>query len=250
MPELLFLAKKIVSACLMPLPVGAIIILFALFLSWRAYHKTAKTLFGIAFIFIYLISAGPVAVLMTEALEHQYPKYDNQTVSYVLVLGGSHDSDPRRPISSLLSTESLARLVEGIRIYRLNKGAKLLLSGYNAGDPISNAEAMSRVALDQGVPIEDIVLARSVKDTAEEARHWAAFAKGESMALVTSAMHMPRSVFLFEQYDVQLFPSPTAYTTGSRGLSWKSWFPRANSLKLVERAWHEYLGLAWAKLRR
>lgn len=267
MPETLFLIKKIIGASLMPLPLGFLLLLIGGQLYARRHFLISKIIaFGVLLIW-YLLSLSPVASLLVEPLENQFPKYTNQAVSYIIVLGGYHHSDERKPISSLLSTVSLMRLTEGIRIYRLNAGAKLLLSGYKGRDKISNAEAMAKVAGALGVPSADIILATNTKDTGEEAQHWAQYLVNESSAmddqndkkpimtaLVTSASHMPRALFWFRDYlakqpKIKIVPAPTAYMTGAKtGLSWRSFVPSANALQVTEAAWHEYLGIIWARL--
>jgi uncharacterized SAM-binding protein YcdF (DUF218 family) len=253
--DVLFLIKKLISALLMPLPLGFVILLFAVFVFFQGYQRLAKGL-GIGVIFTwFILSLTPVSQLIAAPLEHKYPKYNNETVSYVIVLGGYHNSDERFPISSLLSKTSLMRLSEGMRIYRMNPGAKLLLSGYKARDVISNAEAMAKVAHAFDIPKEDIIMADQPKDTAEEAAYWAQYLnshllKNQHFALVTSAMHIPRSMYLFHNQGLQPIPAPTEFRTGGhQGLHWHSWFPNANSLTLTESAWHEYLGRTWAAMR-
>ena len=262
--DILFLIKKILSAMLMPLPFGFIMLFLALIILSLGYRRFAKGLGFSVLMFWYVLSIAPVAEFIASPLEYEFPKYQQQSVAYVIVLGGYHNSDERFPISSLLSQESLMRLSEGIRIYRENPGAKLLLSGYKFHDEISNAEAMSRVAQAFGVPEADIVIAPQPKDTAEEAAHWAHFLKAQQLkaqklagnnvnqnfALVTSAMHLSRAVYLFQYQGLQPIPAPTAYGTGGHhGTHWRDWFPSANALSLSESAWHEYLGKAWAIIR-
>jgi len=262
MPELLFFVKKVVSAFLMPLPFGGLLLLLAGVLFFRKHKTAAKALLIAVLMIWYVLSIAPTAQWLAGSLEYKYSKYENQGVNFVLVLGGYHRSDERLPLSSLLSQTSLMRLMEGIRIYKLNSGSKLLLSGYRGRDEISNAYAMKLVANSLGVPDKDIILAEQVKDTAEEAEHWVNVVQNRPFALVTSAIHMRRSVYLFEEafqkqlsvespLDEQLLiPAPTAFSgSGKQGFYWKSWFPSANNLSDVKAAWHEYLGLVWAKLQ-
>jgi len=253
--DVLFLIKKLISALLMPLPLGFAILLLAVLIFFQGYQRLAKGL-GIGVIFTwFVLSLYPVSKFIAAPLEFKFPKYNHQTINYVVVLGGYHNSDERYPVSSLLSKVSLMRLSEGVRIYRMNPGAKLLLSGYKGNDVISNAEAMAKVAHTLGVPKNDIVMAHQPKDTAEEAAHWAQFLnnnmlKSQHFALVTSAMHIPRAMYLFQNQGLQPIPAPTEFRSGGdQGLHWHSWVPRAGSLTLFESAWHEYLGKVWAVIR-
>jgi len=246
----------------MPLPFGGLLLLLAGILFLNKHKVAAKALLVAVLMLWYLLCISLTEDWLAESLEYQYSKYDNQSVNFVLVLGGYHRSDERLPLSSLLSKTSLMRLMEGLQIYKLNPGSKLLLSGSGGRDEISNAYAMKLVANSLGVPDKDIILAERVKDTTEEAAHWVKVVQSRPFALVTSAMHMRRSVYLFEQafkqqvlleapqYDQLLVPAPTAFSgPGKQSLFWRSWVPNAKSLSNVEAAWHEYLGLAWAKLQ-
>jgi len=142
------------------------------------------------------------------------------------------------------------RLTEGIAVYRQNAGSKLMLSGFKGRDQISNAEAMASVALEQGVPVSDIIMESEPKDTAEEAATWAGYLQAKRFALVTSASHMPRAVALFEYQGLKPIPAPTVFLSGGHhGFSWRSLFPSAGAINIVESAWHEYLGISWAKLQ-
>lgn len=256
MLEGLFIVKKIVAAVCMPLPLFFIMSCLALLMYWRKQLVLAKSLSILSGLFLYLISIQITGDTLANSLEAQYPRYQaDQVVPYVLVLGSAHYSDPEQPISSLLSSAGLKRLVEGVHIYRQNPGAKLLVSGYRFDDDISQALALKKVALHFGVPTHDIILAEQVKDTQEEAAYWIEFVKNESLVLVTTAIHMPRSLFLFKKEQEKqhflgpIYPAPADHIShNDNRLTWQSWFPSARNMHRVERVWHEYLGLLWAKL--
>jgi uncharacterized SAM-binding protein YcdF (DUF218 family) len=255
--EILFFLKKLLGLLLMPSAILFLILISSWFCYRSGFARCAKTLGLVSVISYYLLSTSPVANALLSSLESKYPAYKGQEVEYVLVLGGWHDSSPGKPISSILGSVSLNRLTEGILVYRSNPGAKLLLSGYKSVDSISHARAASNVAIALGVPEEDIYLAEDVKDTAEEARHWVEFVEGKALALVTSASHMPRSVYLFEkelkvrqESRDSLIPAPTNFLACHRNcFTWQSWIPRGYNLKRVDIAWHEYLGLIWARIQ-
>ena len=256
--EWAFLVKKIVAAFCMPLPMLILLLCLAGILYWRKKFLIAKSIGVFSIVFFYLISIQVTSNFFASKLEYQYPSYQkqkNERADFVLVLGSWHSSDSNQPISTLLSSSGLKRLVEGIRVYRLNPGSKLLLSGYRGGDEISHAQALKKVSRHFGVPESDMILAGEVKDTREEAEHWSNLAKGKNLVVVTSASHMPRSMYLFQQVkkaqglNVSLIPAPTDYISHKNTvLTWKSWFPSGHNISNVERVWHEYLGLLWAWL--
>lgn len=258
MLELGFMLKKVVTAFCMPLPLAALLLLLGILL-WR-FGRAAygKALVLLSLVFVYSVSIHPTAEMMAGYLEQQYPSYQQplaKPVDYVLVLGSTHITDAEQPITSLLSSTGLMRLMEGVRIYRLNPGAKLLLSGYSGRDEVSHALALKQVASYLGIPDKDMILEEGVKDTREEARHWVNVVQDKSLVVVTSATHMPRSMYLFKEavlesaYQPKIYPGPTDFISHQHSqLKWDSWFPSGKYLYRVERAWHEYLGLMWAKL--
>lgn len=253
-----FLLKKIIAAFCMPMSLAALLLLLGLLLWLSGRKRSGKALAWFSLAFVYVLSIQPTAESMAAYLERQYPSYqhsDQRSIDYVLVLGSSHVTNDAQPITSLLSTIGLARLMEGIRIYHLNPGAKLLFSGYSGRDELSHASALKRVANYLGVPEHDMLLEEGVKDTREEAMHWVSVVQNKSLVVVTSATHMPRSMYLFKQavrqsvYQPQIYAGPTDYISHEESvLSWDSWIPAGRYLYRVERAWHEYLGLLWAKL--
>ncbi len=245
-----FLLKKVLGGLLMPLPLGFLILVVALCLCWRGRRLIARILVVAVCGGWLLISLSPLANAILRPLEFAYPKYEGQAVDTVVVLGGYHASDARTPLSSLLSATSLNRLTEAVLILRQQPEAKLALSGYAGKDSMSNAAAMAKVAQALGVAASRIMLAEAPRDTAGEAAHWARTLKGQRVALVSSATHMRRAVFLFKQQGLRVIPAPTRYlSAGESSYSWQSWLPDGENIDKVEQAWHEYLGLWWAQLR-
>jgi len=77
--------------------------------------------------------------------------------------------------------------------------------------------------------------------------------------LVTSAMHMPRSVALFEHQGIEVIPAPTDYTVTREGLENLSSLdpqtllvnlvPNTSSLSLTTNVMKEYIGLMVYRLQ-
>lgn len=244
-----FFLKKLVGALLMPLPLGFMLLALGAVLVWRRWHKCGWVLIGGVLCAWFMLSLSPVVRPLMAPLEFRYPAYASQKVDAVVVLGGYHRSDARIPLSSLLSSTSLNRLLEGVLILHQHPSARLALSGYSGNDAMSNARAMAQVAEGLGLAPSRIMLAEGPKDTAEEAAHWAKVLRGQRVALVTSALHMPRAVYLFEQAGMRVVPAPTRYlSAGPSDYDWRGWVPSAHNLEYARQAWHEYLGLLWARI--
>lgn len=168
----------------------------------------------------------------------------------MLVLGGGHISDAELPITSQINNISLVRLIEGIRIYRKHTGSKLILSGGSGFDPIPNAKIMANIAMELGVNEKDIIVESKSKDTKDEAKLIKPIVDNKPFILVTCASHMHRSILMFKKLGMNPIPAPTGHKVKNRrSPSFGSFFPNALNLHKSERAFYEYLGILWAKLR-
>ena len=250
----MFLLKKIIAPFFFPLPLCFEILLIGLVLLWfTRKQKLGKIVVSIGVVFLATLSYGAVSSILLQPLEYKYaPVLTAQSVrdvKWVVVLGGGQTSDPRIPSNSQLSESSLSRLVEGIRLHKMLPDSKLVLSGGSAFDPVPNAKVMADVARIVGVHDRDLLLESASKDTKDEARLIREIVGQDRFILVTSASHMPRSMCLFKKLGMQPIPAPTDYWVKERqGINPAMFFPNSNGLRNAERAFYEYLGLAWAKI--
>jgi uncharacterized SAM-binding protein YcdF (DUF218 family) len=115
---------------------------------------------------------------------------------------------------------------------------------------VPHAKVLADVALAIGVDEKALILESVSKDTKDEARLIHKIVERDKFVLVTTASHMPRSVALFKKLGMQPIPAPTDYgVKGSQGMSPGIFFAGSGGLRKAELAFHEYLGLAWARLR-
>jgi len=251
----MFLLKKIVAPLFFPVTLILVIFLLGLFLlSLTRRQKTGKIVVLIGIIFLCVLSFDVFPDMLLRPLEYQYPpllSLENiQNVKWIVVLGGGHTSDPKLPITSQISKNSLVRLVEGIRIYNGLPKSKLILSGGSPFEKISNAQVLAEVAIAIGVKKEDLILEDISKDTEDEARLIQEIVGQERFILITSASHMPRSIALFKRVGMHPIPAPTDHLVKEfQKISPGMFYPSGAGISKAERAFYEYLGLAWAKLR-
>jgi len=242
----MFVVKKFIAAFLTPMALCWEISFCGLILLWfTRKKKAAKILLTIGLGLLYLLSFRPLSNAFLTPLENSYPYYQGRdTVSYILVLGGGAVDDPRLPTASQLSDPSLNRLVEGIGIYRRIQGARLIFSGKKV------ARLMSAAAQSLGVKESDILIEASARDTKDEARTVQRIVGKAPFILVTSASHMPRAIALFKKRGMHPIPAPVRYMVrGEYTLNAEFFLPSPGELYKTELAWHEYLGLLWAKFR-
>lgn len=245
----MFVFKKIVSAFLLPIPIGMFLLLLAfLFLLFNSYKK-AKVFLFLGILWFGLLSFQPVSNALIKPLENAHKSLlQTPKVEYILVLGSGHKSDENLSITSQVKRTAINRLVEGIRHYKNLENAKLIVSGFGATDEHSHAFMQEQLALSLGVKKEDIIRLDTPKDTKEEAIETRKLLGNKDFILVTSASHMKRANLLFQKEGLNPYLAPTYYL-GNKTQSFSSYFSAKNFYK-VEIAWHEYLGLLYSWLKK
>ena len=245
-----FLLKKVISNAVHIVPAAFFLLLLAtLMLRWSP--KLARSIILLTTISLLAFSSAPVSNLAVGHLENQHEvlqKLPDDT-ALILVLGSGHNYSTNRPPNSVLSSTALARISEGVRLWKTKPNARLLLSGAKFANEISHAEAMRNVALQMGVDEAMIVLASNAMDTADEiqaATSWLDlnFQNSERLVVVSSAMHLPRASFMLKGVTVEYSMAPTDFR-----MSTASWYRlTAGHLRNVDAAMHEYVGMLWHHL--
>lgn len=244
----MFVFKKIVSAFLLPIPIGLFLLFLSfIYLMFNSYKK-AKFFLFLAFLWFALLSNQTISNAILYPLENSYPALlQTPKVNYILVLGSGHKNDDSLSITSQVKMTAINRLVEGIRHYKNLENAKLIVSGYSISGGDSHALMQEKLAISLGVKKEDIIRLDTPKDTKEEVIETKKIVGTEPFILVTSASHMKRSILLFKKEGLNIIASPTnnlAYEDDS----YSAYFS-AKNLRKVEIAIHEYLGLVYSWIR-
>ncbi len=256
----MFLFKKIVGTLLMPYQLGLAVALAGLaLLLFTRKQKAGKILTAVGLIFLTVMGYGGVSNRLLRHFEYAYPPFQPEKymanadapVKYIVVLGGGHVSDPYLPITSQINGSSLTRLVEGIRLHRNMPGTRLVLSGGVGFDPTPNAEIMARMAEQLGVARSEMILETESRDTKDEARLLEPILGTDPFIMVTTASHIPRSAGLFKKRGMHPIPAPTDHHVRRRqgGVSPGSFFPDLSDLYKSQKAFYEFLGTLWARLR-
>jgi uncharacterized SAM-binding protein YcdF (DUF218 family) len=245
----MFVVKKLIASFLMPFPLFLIFMGIGLYFWYRGHQRRAKIFFIFSLTWISLLSYPPFSSLLLKPLENSHSKfYTSKTnLHYIHVLGNGHTTNPSLPLSSELGLVSLARVNEGVIIYKSHPNMKLIFSGYGGLDSVSNARKNAQMAIALGVNPKDIIILESPKDTEEEAIASKKIVGSEPIILVTSASHMLRASSLFQKYGMNVIEAPTDFQVKKESELLQ--FPSSTGLAYTETAFHEYLGLMWGKLR-
>jgi len=259
----MFLFKKIISHFFMPTQLCIEILVVGVVLLWFTKRKRAGTILAtLALFLIATLSYGVVSNSILWPLEYKHPPLTitqsptdssldrAKSVKWIVVLPGGAISEPTLPVTSQLSPISCTRVIEGVRLYRIIDGSKLIFTGRGEANKPTTAELMAQLAISLGVAEQDTVLETKSRDTKDHVRYLKSLVKGDRFILVTSASHMPRSVALFEKLAMHPIPAPVGHLAKRpKEINHYMFFPSSSSLYKAETAMHEYLGLLWARLR-
>jgi len=217
--------------------------------------KSALVSFFLSASLFFAASTSLVPNYLIRQLESTYPVCDPSRIALsdepipIIVLGAGYGYTEELPPLNRLSTTTLGRLVEAVRIYQQLPSAKVAGSAGQVTQPISQAEAIAEGALALGVLPSDTLQIRGALNTWEEAGKFAErFGKGSKVVVATDAIHMPRAMMLFEARGLQPIAAPTNHLIKTEiRLRLFDFLPSTASLRKTELVMHEYLGMLWAK---
>lgn len=203
-------------------------------------NNTMFILCGLVGIFLLLVcSTSYLPKKLVNSIEKKYKpinlnQIDNSKTYYIHILGAGSSLDSRLPATMNLSSTTLIRLVEGIRIYNRLRHPVLVTSAAATNQIKSQAKLAKEAAIALGVTELDIEMLETPTSTMEEAIAFKEkFGPNKNVILVTSAIHMPRAVEIFADQGIQTLPAPTDFQYKADGFN-DSWltFPALSSLDL------------------
>src|SRR6056297_2851208 len=239
--------------------------------------RTAAILTALLAAGLYILSIEPVSELLLRPLEQAHPplllgeasidQNSFEADAIVVLSGGTVTHSPEEGGQASPSAETLKRLSFGYRIHRasglpiISTGGTPLSAGAGGGDRPggkggtedaenstsvpSAGHAMSRYLVALGTDPEAVYAEKASRNTFENAALVAEKYDHQMVILVTSAYHMPRSVWIFKQMGFQVVPAPTDYKIDGDGYNLWSFFPSMDSLHDSYRALHEYVGILY-----
>lgn len=169
----------------------------------------------------------------------------------LVLAGGTTGQSRNNSDYSVLNLASRRRIDRAVAWWREGDGRVLVLAGgAGHGETPALSELMAAYAQMQGVPLRALRLETDSDDTWENARHSAAMAPPlpRRIVLVTSAMHMPRAQFAFNKAGFEVCPLQADVRRLPSRLPW-ALVPRTVGLDRTESALHEWLGIAYYRLR-
>ncbi len=242
---------------------GAIVVLFGLGL-WLMARPTARrrrAAFVAAAALYLLASSFQVAHAAAGLLARPFRPLQASDVpagrTAVILLGsGTYTqrnwSDERY---SVLDPVGAERTLEAARVFRLIAPAWIISSGgrLSAADPDEPAGAVMRDALiELGVPRARIVTetaSRTTRDEATVIQSMLPSLQVDRLVLVTSAVHMRRSLGVFRSVGLDPIPAIAQPSPHNQTRGWRGVLPSTRGLEETDSVVHELLGLAYYRLR-
>lgn len=165
----------------------------------------------------------------------------------LVVLSAGIDPDEfGEPAMERLSEDAVERCFGAARIYREHGFGHVIVSGrLSTAAPAELGTGMADLLATLGVPRDRIVLETESLDTRENALYSTRLVRTlpvDTVVLVTSALHMPRALTMFERAGLPVVPAPVNFQPPPpEGL--QRVIPSAHALRRSQRVMHEIVGL-------
>lgn len=248
----MLLIVKIAAQCAYPLLIALLLGVIAAILLWRGRRRGGGLLLIAALGWLWLWSTPVFSDWLRATLERRnmpvlvkwIPSADA-----IVVLGGAvaAEAPPERLYPDL--SAAVDRVWHAARLYQAGKAPLVLASGGNLPwSSIDRPEADVMAALLQqlGVPgtaIQQEPRSRTTRENRDNSLPLLRAQGVRSILLVTSALHMPRALALFQATDLKVIPAPTDIEVIHRDNAHPlRWLPDAQALADSTRAFKEYVG--------
>jgi uncharacterized SAM-binding protein YcdF (DUF218 family) len=240
-------------------PLGLAILLLAAALIFKKKERLRTAAVVLAVLILLIASNRWVAHSLARSLEWRYlPQGEIESADAIVLLGGG--TDPAAPPRAMVEVNGAGdRIIYAAKLFKDGKAPVILASGGSISwlndRPSTPASEMAEILEFVGIPAQAIWLQPDSQNTYEDALYSARMLKEKGISrviLVTSALHMPRSVALFEKQGIQVIPAPADFTITQD--SWQqlssdnlagraiALLPSSSNLSLTSNALKEYLG--------
>lgn len=252
-----FVASKIAGIVFFhPLNFLLFLGVLGLLLGLTRYARIGRVIAVGAAVLLLVAAFSPLSTLMLRPLEDRFPQppADMAAPTGILVLGGALDEDIGAARGQPTLEEAAARLTSGVVLALRYPQARLVFTGGSAnlrGGGIDEARGVRELWRSLGVPEARMTFEDRSRNTEENATMTRALVRpspGERWLLVTSASHMPRSMGIFRHVGWDMTPYPVDYRTFGDPRDLKPTTLALDSLRRLDVALHEWVGLVAYRL--
>lgn len=243
-------------------PTSLCVILLLAAAALRKRRIARRVCFGLAGASLLVCGNGWLVGALTKHLEWKYlPPNPVPKADAILVLsGGIAAKAPPRPTVEI--GEAGDRLLYGAYLFRQGRANHIICTGKAATGSIVRRPVADEMAefLDLlGLPTNAVITEVKSENTYQHGVELSPVLKTRGfrrILLVTTAMHMPRSIGVFRQQcpAVEFIPAPTDFRITERiPAPWyrqlTNLIPTPSNLALFSEVMHEYLGIAYYRIR-
>ena len=253
--------SKLLPLLFYPLGLSCLLLIVAVLLLWKSPRLAAIPIVMVLLI-LALGSNARVSDGLARSLEFQNLPAELPKTDAIVVLGGCTESAVApRPWVEI--REEGDRVLYAAKLYRDGKAPRLILSGGRIDwrrSGSSESEDMAVLLEPMGVPRSAMLQDPSSLNTRENAVNVKQIMEAQGIRrvlLVTSAMHMPRSLMIFRKLGMDAIAAPTDFTStqsdpqqvNTTEANILDALPDADQLRRTTRALKEYVGIAVYWLR-
>lgn len=232
-----------VNLCIALLALAILALLFRL-------RRTALLLFLGGLTWVLLWSLPISSLCLGGRLEALYPPFEPGNApkaGAMVVLGGNTAGGRANWFEPYDKTTASTRAAVAARLYLAGEAPHIIVSGAAYDGISSEAETMAATLRAEGVPERAIVLEKNSHTTYENAKFSARILNElgiNEIILVTSALHMPRSVATFARQGLDVTPAAAPRQIISPKKSeFSVWLPNQRALDASRSIIKEYMGL-------
>ncbi|MBN3921655.1 YdcF family protein [Nostoc sp. NMS4] len=230
--------SKLLPLFFYPLGLACVSLVVALVTLWKR-PRTAAIAIAFSLSLLLFCSNAWIAKSLVRSLEWQnLPPAQIPNAEAIVVLGGATKSAffPRPTVDL---SEAGDRVIYAAQLYRQKKAPIIILSGgridwRGSGSPES--ADMATILTSIGIPFEAIVQEPDSLNTYQNAVNVGKILSSRGIRqvlLVTSAMHIPRSLQIFQRQGINAIPAPTDFLVSEGELQELGNTPKAAILNLL-----------------
>lgn len=238
--------SKLLPLFFYPLGLASVCLVVAL-VTLRKRPRIATTAIALSLTLLLLCSNAWVSKYLVRSLEWQnLPPAQLPNAEAIVVLGGATKSpSPPRMMADL--SEQGDRVIYAAQLYRQNKAPLIVLSGgridwRGSGSPES--ADMANILTSLGIPAEALIQEPDSLNTYQNAVNVNKILENRRIGkvlLVTSALHMPRSLKIFQRQGINVIPAPTDFLVSEGDLQELGNTPKAAILNLLPDTYNLHL---------
>jgi uncharacterized SAM-binding protein YcdF (DUF218 family) len=250
-----FLASKTIWALTAPTTFLLLLTALGILLAILGKRRAGLWLAGLGMAATLFIAVFPVGQEIGRVIEERFPACtEPDRIDGVIVLGGAVEPIIMRDRRQLSLNEAAERMIAMADIARRHPDWRVVFTGGSGAlllEKLGEAESLEPYLGQLGIPPGRILLEGKSRNTYENALFTAELLKpqpGQRFMLVTSALHMPRSVGLFRKAGFDVLPCPVDYTTATSGPGFVPNGGFVDNLRRMDGAVREIIGLAAARV--